>query len=68
MEELIQSAEKNINPADREKQYQKVQQIFAVERPTIYLFQLKGNYGVGSKVEYKPRLDEMYYAEEINPK
>ncbi|MNI39504.1 Oligopeptide-binding protein AppA precursor [compost metagenome] len=68
VEELLQSAEKNMNPADREKQYQKVQQIFAVERPTIYLFQMKGNYGVGSKVEYKPRLDEMYYAEDINPK
>ncbi|MFD0679478.1 MULTISPECIES: ABC transporter substrate-binding protein [unclassified Paenibacillus] len=67
VEELLQSAEKNMNPADREKQYQKVQKIFAVERPTIYLYQMKGNYGVGPKVDYKPRLDEMYFAEEITP-
>ncbi|OXM85463.1 ABC transporter substrate-binding protein [Paenibacillus rigui] len=67
VEQLLQAADKNMNPEDREKQYQKVQQIFAVDRPTIYLYQLKGNYGIGPKVDYKPRLDEMYFAEEIAP-
>ncbi|MEI7028274.1 ABC transporter substrate-binding protein [Paenibacillus sp. y28] len=68
VEQLLQAAEKNMNPEERAKQYQRVQQIFAVERPAIYLYQMKGNYGIGSKIEYKPRLDEMYFVEEITPK
>jgi len=68
VEQLLLSADKNMNPEDREKQYQRVQQIIAVERPTIYLYQMKGLYGVGPKVEYTPRIDEMYFAEDITPK
>lgn len=68
VEQLLQAAKKNMNPEEREKQYQKVQQILAVDRPTIYLYQMMGVYGVGPKVDYKPRLDEMYFAEEITPK
>lgn len=68
VEELLQSALKNMNLEDREKQYQKVQQIFTADRPSIYLYQMKGIYGVGASINYTPRLDEMYYAEEITAK
>lgn len=68
VEELLQSALQNMDLADREKQYQKVQQQFTVDRPTIYLYQMKGIYGIGAGIGYTPRLDEMYYAEDITLK
>lgn len=68
VEELLQAASQNMNPEEREKQYQQVQQIFAGERPAVYLFQMEGMYGVGAKVDFSPRRDEMYFADEISPK
>ncbi|WP_462411479.1 ABC transporter substrate-binding protein [Neobacillus sp. Marseille-QA0830] len=67
VEELLQSALVNMDPKSRESQYQKVQQIFAKERPAIYLFQMEGVYGVNDKVKYAPREDEMYYVQEVTP-
>jgi len=68
VEELLQAAASNMDPADREKQFQQVQQHIANDRPTIYLYQMKGIYGVSDRIAYAPRLDEMFFAEEITLK
>lgn len=67
VEKLLQSALVNMDPAAREKEYQQVQQIFSEERPAVYLYQMEGVYGTNSKVNYQPRVDEMFYADEITP-
>ncbi|RXZ81184.1 ABC transporter substrate-binding protein [Paenibacillaceae bacterium] len=67
VESLLQAASVNMNTADREQQFQQVQQHIATDRPTIYLYQMKGIYGVGERVTYTPRLDEMFFADEIIP-
>lgn len=68
VDKLIDEAEKNANLKEREKQYQQIQDIVAKDRPYIYLFQLKTNYGVNERIDFQPRLDEMLYADEIIPK
>lgn len=65
VEALLQAAAKTMNPEEREQQYQQVQQHIANDRPTIYLYQMKGIYGVNERIQYTPRLDEMFFAEEI---
>lgn len=67
VEELLQAAAVNMDPASRLAQFQQVQNIFAEDRPAVYLFQMEGMYGVGAGVEFAPRSDEMFFAEEINP-
>jgi peptide/nickel transport system substrate-binding protein len=68
VEKLVHDAEKNMNAQEREKQYQRAQEIIAEERPHLYLFQQKANFGVSDKLQFTPRLDEMLYADEILPK
>ncbi|MBD2845384.1 ABC transporter substrate-binding protein [Paenibacillus sp. IB182496] len=65
VEELLQDALQNMDEASRTEQYQEVQQIFAEERPAVYLFQMEGIYGKRDAVNFDPRIDEMFYAEEI---
>lgn len=65
VEELLSLAEKNLNEPEREQQLQEVQNILAEDRPRIYLFQTKSNYAVNDRIEYQPRLDEMFIADEI---
>ncbi|MEK4435687.1 ABC transporter substrate-binding protein [Paenibacillus sp. FSL K6-2862] len=67
VEELLQSALVNMDPEAREKEYQQVQQIFAEERPAVYLYQMEGVYGTNARVNFTPRSDEMFYADEITP-
>ncbi|SDK12807.1 peptide/nickel transport system substrate-binding protein [Paenibacillus sp. OK060] len=67
VEKLLQSALINMDPASREKEYQQVQQILAEDRPAVYLYQMEGVYGTDSRVNFKPRSDEMFYADEITP-
>ncbi|MDQ0720683.1 MULTISPECIES: ABC transporter substrate-binding protein [Paenibacillus] len=67
VEKLLQSALVNMDPASREKEYQQVQQIFSEERPAVYLYQMEGVYGTNAKVNFAPRSDEMFYADEITP-
>lgn len=67
VEKLLQSALVNMDEASRADEYKQVQQILAEERPAIYLFQMKGVYGVNASVDFSPRQDEMFYAEEIVP-
>lgn len=67
VEKLLQDALVNMDPESREAEYQKVQQIFAEDRPAVYLFQMEGVFGVTDSIKYSPREDEMYYAQEITP-
>lgn len=67
VEKLLQSALVNMDPEAREKEYQQVQQIFAEERPAVYLYQMEGVYGTNANVNFAPRSDEMFYADEITP-
>lgn len=66
-ERLLQAAATNTDITVREKQYQEVQQILAVDRPAVYLFQMEGIYGMDQRVRFEPRKDEMFYAEDIVP-
>ena len=61
----MKAAEINMNPKEREQQYLKVQDIIAQERPFIYLFQINATFGINDKFDFKPRLDEMLFADEI---
>lgn len=67
VEQLLQAAAVNMDSASRKKQYQDVQQILAQDRPAVYLFQMEGIYGMDNRVEFEPRSDEMFYADEITP-
>lgn len=44
-----------------------MQQILAEDRPAVYLFQMEGIYGTGNGVNFQPRSDEMFYAQDITP-
>ncbi|NHN31728.1 ABC transporter substrate-binding protein [Paenibacillus agricola] len=65
VDQLLKAAEVNMNEKDREQQYYKVQDIIAKDRPFIYLFQINATFGMKDKIEFKPRLDEMLFADEI---
>lgn len=65
IEQLLEDAAYNMDEEERADQYQQVQQQLAEDRGAVYLFQLQGRYGVSDRLDYKPRLDELYYANEI---
>ncbi|SIT72795.1 ABC transporter substrate-binding protein [Edaphobacillus lindanitolerans] len=67
-EELLKAAEKNMNPEERTAQYQEAQELIAEDRPQIYLYQLDAITGVNDRLDYEPRLDEMFYADTITLK
>lgn len=64
-DELIKAAMQNMDPEERTKQYQKAQELIAEDRPHIYLYQVKGIYGVNERINFEPRLDEMFYVDDI---
>lgn len=65
IEELLNAAAYNTNEDEREAQYQEAQQLLAEDLGIIYLFQLQGRYGVNDRLDYTPRLDELYYVDDI---
>lgn len=65
VDELLEAAAYNMNEEKRAEQYQQVQQILAEDRGAVYLFQLEGRYGVSDRLNYTPRLDELYVIDEI---
>ena len=67
-EALIQAAESNMNLDERAEQYKKVQELVAEDRPQIYFYQLESFYGVNDRVNFSPRLDEMFYVDDITLK
>lgn len=68
VDELLTEASVNLDDQKREAQYQKVQSILAEERPRIFLYQNKFNYGVSNRIDFTPRADEMFFAEDITLK
>lgn len=68
VEELLVAAESNMNKEERAEQYQKAQEIIAEDRPQIYLYQVSSIYGHNERIEFEPRLDEMFYVDEITLK
>lgn len=68
VDKLLDSIEKNVNESERVEQMQRLQEIIAEERPKIYLFQTKFNYGVNDRIQFNPRLDEMFVVDEITLK
>lgn len=67
-EELVEKASKNMDLDERDKQYHKAQEIVAEDRPYVYLYAEKANYGVNDRVDFTPRSDEMLYAKDIKKK
>lgn len=68
VDELLDLAAVNMNPEERAAQYKEVQQIVAEEMPYIYLYQDVNFMGVSDEVKYMPRIDQMFYVEEIKGK
>ncbi len=68
VDKLLKDAATNLDDQKRAEQYQKAQEILAVDRPRIFLYQNKFNYGVSNRVELTPRVDEMFYADDIKLK
>ncbi|MED1953665.1 ABC transporter substrate-binding protein [Brevibacillus centrosporus] len=68
VEALYKAASQNMNPTERLKQFEKIQEIVAKELPQIYLLQMDSTYGVNDRIAYKPRVDEMLYVDEITLK
>ncbi|MBD1378946.1 ABC transporter substrate-binding protein [Metabacillus arenae] len=68
VDSLLAQANTNMNPEDRKKQYLRVQEIIAEERPHIYLYLQSDSYGVSNDINFKPRADQMLYAQEITKK
>lgn len=67
-DELYEAALSNLDDADREKQYQEMQEIVAEERPYIHLYQQLNNYGASDSIEFSPRIDEDIYLNEVKRK
>ncbi|WP_438318031.1 ABC transporter substrate-binding protein [Sporosarcina sp. FA9] len=68
VEALLKAAESNMNLEERAKQYQDAQALIAEDRPQIYFYQLESIYGVNDRVEFAPRLDEMFFADDVKLK
>lgn len=68
VEELYKAASQNMNPTERLKQFERIQEIVAEERPQIYLLQMDSTYGVNDRIAFHPRVDEMLYVDEITLK
>lgn len=66
VEELLTLAEGNLDAEERVEQYQRAQQLIADDRPHIYLFQLDSVYGLKENINFEPRLDEMFYLDDIS--
>ncbi len=63
---LYKKASANMNQEERVKEFQRIQQIAAEERPHIPLYQLKATYGVNQRIEFTPRIDELSVVTEIH--
>ncbi|TLS54039.1 ABC transporter substrate-binding protein [Paenibacillus antri] len=68
VDELLDRAAVNMNPEERAEQYKEVQRIAAEELPYIYLYRSNEYYSVGDDIEFTPRVDSMFYVEEIKSK
>ncbi|WP_067724613.1 ABC transporter substrate-binding protein [Oceanobacillus damuensis] len=63
--DLWNEAHTNMNTQVRSKQYQKIQEIVAEERPHLYLYLQNEVYGTSDKVNFTPRTDSMIVIEDF---
>ncbi|MEG1547844.1 MAG: ABC transporter substrate-binding protein [Clostridia bacterium] len=63
---LFKEAGQNLNVEEREKQYQRIQDIVAQELPHIPLVQIKAVYGVATDIEFVPPLNESIRVTDIH--
>lgn len=68
VEELYAKASVNLNLEERVKQFERIQEIAAEERPHICMYQMKAFYGVNNRIDFQPRIDEMTIIDEIKLK
>lgn len=66
--ELLKAAEQNMNAEERIQQFQKAQELIAEDRPQIYTFQLDAITGINDRLNFEPKLNEMFYADTITLK
>lgn len=66
--DLLLAAEQNMNAEERAQQYQKAQELIAEDRPQIYMFQLDAITGINDRLNFEPRLNEMFYVDSITLK
>lgn len=65
VDRLLDAAAINLNKEERATQYQQVQKIVAEEMPYIYLYQDVAVYGANDSIAFEPRMDDMYYVQDI---
>lgn len=65
VEKMLVAAESNMDSAERAEQYQEAQALIADDRPQIYLYRLMSTYGVNERISFEPRLDEMFFVDDI---
>ncbi|MBY7144584.1 ABC transporter substrate-binding protein [Virgibacillus sp. NKC19-3] len=58
VDELFDSANSNMDSDEREKQYQKIQEIIAEERPQILLYSEMANYGTNLSISLTPYIND----------
>ncbi|MGM0838669.1 MAG: ABC transporter substrate-binding protein [Bacillota bacterium] len=68
IEALLKESANNMDPASREKQIQKIEEIAEEEVPHIMLHQEKINIGVSDRISFDPNPDEMIYVPTIKKK
>lgn len=66
--DLLLAAEQNMDADERAQQYQKAQELIAEDRPQIYMFQLDAITGINDRLNFEPRLNEMFYVDSITLK
>ncbi|SIT73315.1 ABC transporter substrate-binding protein [Edaphobacillus lindanitolerans] len=68
VENLYKEAGRNLNDGERAKQYERIQEIVAEERPHIFLFQQGANYGIRDNVQFTPNLNEVIFFDDMDKK
>lgn len=68
IEELLKASASNMDPEERYKQIQKIEEIAAEDVPHVQLYQEKINDGVSDRIEFIPTQDEMIYVPNIKRK
>jgi len=65
IDELFEAAGVNMDSEEREKQYYRIQEIVAEERPQILLYSEMANFGVNSSLSFTPYINEDILFNEI---
>ncbi|MFO8060147.1 MAG: ABC transporter substrate-binding protein [Bacillota bacterium] len=60
-DELVGAASVEMDPDRRRQMYQRAAEMVAEDRPQIFLYQLKNNYGAADDLDWQPRADEMLW-------